>query len=140
MIIRLAEPGEYEEVLEHYKACNYGGGIDEDDLAVIAVDDGMAGAVRLCAENEIKVLRGMQIKPEFQRQGIGTSMLAYLKNHFEMNGCYCLPYKHLAKFYGKIGFEEIPPQDAPGFLAARLESYLSDGNREIIIMKIKDDI
>jgi len=37
----------------------------------------------------------------------------------------------------KIGFEEISPQDAPGFLAARLQRYLSDGNREIIIMQIK---
>jgi len=104
MTIRLAVPGEYEAVLEHYRACNYGGGVDENDLVVIAVNDGIAGAVRICTENDLKVLRGMQIKPEFQQKGIGAAMLAYLKDRIDMNGCYCLPYKHLAKFYGKNRF------------------------------------
>ncbi|HZY37041.1 MAG TPA: GNAT family N-acetyltransferase [Mucilaginibacter sp.] len=138
MIIRLAEPGEYKDVLEYYKACNYGGGLDERDMVVIAVDEHIAGAVRICIENGIKVLRGMQIKPAFQRKGIGAAILKFMAANIEMHACYCLPYKHLLSFYSKIGFEEISLKDAPRFLAERLEKYQSNGNREITIMRIKE--
>jgi len=139
-IIRQALPAEYVLVADHYKICGYGGGLAQDDRVFVAVGEQIVGAVRICFENGVDVLRGMYVKPEFQQKGIGASMLAYLKDHIEMNGCYCLPYKHLERFYAKIGFAEISIHNAPAFLAARLEKYLTGGNREIIIMKVKDDI
>ena len=137
ILIRWADPGEYAAVLQHYEVCNYGGGIDWKDQVAIAVSDQIVGAVRICSENGVMVLRGMQMKPEFQRKGIGSALLEFLEANTVMNDCYCLPYKHLANFYAKIGFEEIPIRDAPVFLAARLEKYRSNGNTEIIIMQIK---
>lgn len=127
MTIRFARPDEYEAVLIHYQACNYGGGIDDKDIVVIAQGTGIAGAVRICVENGSKILRGMQITPAFQRMGIGKMMLLYLTDHFDMADCYCLPYSHLKEFYGVIGFREIRPNEAPGFLAERLEIYLRKG-------------
>jgi GNAT superfamily N-acetyltransferase len=135
VIIRFAEINEYAEVLAHYKTCNYNGGAADEDIIAIAIDEVLIGAVRVCNEHCIQVLRGMQIKPEWQKKGIGSAMLKFVIDHVDMNGCYCLPYKHLRLFYASIGFEEIAPQNAPVFLAERLEKYLSSGN-DIIIMMI----
>lgn len=136
MIIRFAENNEYTEVLAHYVVCNYHGGVEETDRIVIAIDRQVIGAVRICNEHGLEVLRGMQIKPAWQRKGIGSSMLKFLVDQVNMNGCYCLPYKHLTTFYGSIGFREISPRDAPEFLAERLKKYLVSGNNKIVIMAI----
>jgi len=132
--MRFAEITEYPDVLIHYKICNYGGGIRDTDKVVIAIDEQIIGAVRICVEHHTKVLRGMQISPAYQKKGIGTSMLKFLADHVTMHGCYCLPYEHLKAFYAAIGFEEILSQNAPVFLAERLEKYLSSGHNEMIIM------
>jgi N-acetylglutamate synthase-like GNAT family acetyltransferase len=138
--IRFAEIKEYPEVAIHYKACNYNGGVQDNDKVVIAVDKQIIGAVRICTENGINVLRGMQVNPAWQRKGVGSAMLKFLPDQVDMDGCYCLPYKHLKSFYRSIGFEEISTQDAPEFLAERLQKYLSSGNKEIVIMAINKNI
>ena len=140
MNIRFALIHEYPQVLSHYATCNYGGGLDEKDKVVVAVDEQVIGAVRICIENGIKVLRGMQIKPVWQRKGIGSLMLKFLADNADLNGCYCLPFKHLKTFYGLIGFEEISSAYAPAFLAERLEKYLSLGHKEMIIMMINKNV
>jgi GNAT superfamily N-acetyltransferase len=140
MNIRFAEIDEYAGVLNHYTACNYGGGLDDKDMVVVAIDEQVTGAVRICIENGIKVLRGMQIKPAWQKKGIGSLMLKFLADNVDMNGCYCLPFKHLKIFYGLIGFAEILLQDAPEFLRQRLEKYLSLGHDEMIIMMINKNV
>ncbi len=134
MVIRFAGLSEYPEVLTHYKICNYNGGAEDEDIIVIAIDEVLIGAVRICKEHGIQVLRGMQIKPAWQKKGIGSSMLKFLVDNVDMNGCYCLPYKHLKPFYASIGFEEIAPQNAPVFLVERLKKYLSSGQDVIIMM------
>jgi len=136
MTIRFANPDEYQEVQTHYEVCGYGGGLSDEDIVAIAIDGQIIAAVRICHENNLKILRGMQVKPDWQERGIGSSMLKFLDEHLDMNGCYCLPYKHLVNFYALIGFKEILPQNAPRFLAERLEKYLSSGNKEIIVMMI----
>jgi len=135
-IIRFAEVNEYREILMHYETCNYRGGVQPDDKIVIATDGQVIGAVRICFEHGVKVLRGMQVKPAWQKKGIGSSMLKFLAAHVDMDGCYCLPFKHLKLFYSTVGFEEIPISDAPEFLAERLEKYLSSGHNEMVIMAI----
>ena len=140
MNIRFALPHEFPQVLSHYTTCNYGGGLDDKDRVVVAIDEQIIGAVRICNEYGIKVLRGMRIKPAWQKKGIGSSMLKFLADNVDMNGCYCLPFKHLKKFYGLIGFEEISPAYAPAFLAERLEKYLSLGRNEMIIMMINKNV
>jgi GNAT superfamily N-acetyltransferase len=135
-IIRFAEINEYPEILTHYEACNYHGGVQDADKIVIAVDGQIVGAVRICLEHGIKVLRGMQISPAWQRKGIGSSMLKFLADHVDLDGCYCLPFKYLKLFYGAIGFEEISIGDAPEFLSERLEKYLSLGHEQMVVMAV----
>jgi GNAT superfamily N-acetyltransferase len=134
VVIRFAGINEYPEVLTHYKICNYNGGVEDEDIIVIAIDKELIGAVRICSEYGIQVLRGMQIKSAWQKKGLGSSMLKFLVDNVDMNGCYCLPYKHLKSFYASTGFEEIAPQNAPVFLVERLEKYLSSGIDVIMMM------
>jgi len=141
MIIRFAEVNEHPQILKHYQICNYGGGILDADLAVIAIDEQIIGAVRICMENGVKVLRGMQVKPAWQQKGIGSSMLRFLTGKVDLQNCYCLPYRHLKEFYARIGFQEIQPKNAPPFLAERFEKYLSSGgNREMMIMRVNKKV
>jgi len=136
MIIRIIEKTEYLKVRKLYEACNYNGGLQDDDLVVIAEDGELIGAVRICPEHGVKILRGMQIDSACRGEGTGTLMLKFLLENFDMNDCYCIPYKHLKTFYRQIGFEEISPAEAPGFLAERLKKY-SDHGLDVMLMKIK---
>jgi GNAT superfamily N-acetyltransferase len=136
MTIRWADQSEHDAILEFYHRCNYRGGIENSDKVAVALEDDLIGAVRICFENGVKVLRGMQVDVDFQRTGIGLSLLKFLDEQMDMDGCYCLPYAHLKMFYANIGFREIDPVAAPAFLAKRLSEYLKKGSHEIVIMKL----
>lgn len=138
MTIRWAVVEEFDEVRKHYEACGYGGGVDDSDRVAIATAEQLIGSVRICRENGLLVLRRMQVRKEFQRQGIGLAMLKFLKSEMDMVDCYCLPYKHLLNFYGAIGFKEVPKAEAPEFLAMRLDKYASGSEKNITIMQIKN--
>jgi N-acetylglutamate synthase-like GNAT family acetyltransferase len=135
MIIRLAEKSEYAAVAEQYSTCNYRAELLPNDQIIIAIDKQIVGAVRICMEHDVKVLRGMQVGKEFQRQGVGSQMLQYLSRQVDMAGCYCLTHKHLETFYGQIGFMEDTASTAPEFLLERLNEYLNKGYGEMIAMK-----
>jgi GNAT superfamily N-acetyltransferase len=123
-------------VRDFYAERRYGGGIRPDDAVFLAERDGeLVGIVRLAAEEGVIVLRGMQVHPTFQRQGIGRKILATVAQELDGRDCFCIPYAHLVSFYRGIGFDVIEPAKAPTFLRLRLESYLnrSDG-KEYLIM------
>ena len=64
-------------VLNFYAERCYGGGIRPEDAVLLAEHDGeLIGIVRLTTEEGVVVLRGMQVHPRFQRQGIGKRLLA----------------------------------------------------------------
>jgi N-acetylglutamate synthase-like GNAT family acetyltransferase len=136
MTIREATVDEHPAILNLYRVCGYSGGIAGQDLIVIALNQNdIVGAVRICLENGINVLRGMQIHPAFRHQQIGSYMLKFLSENKDLRNCYCLPYNHLKSFYGRIGFKEIKQIDAPDFLVERLNNYIKSGHYHIIIMK-----
>ena len=136
MDIRQALKSEYTEVRNHYEYCSYRGGLQDNDIVVIAVEGrNITGAVRICSEDGEKVLRGMYVHPQFRNLGIGKAILQFLNARIDLSNCYCLPHAHLSRFYGLIGFREITTEDAPAFLVERLESYGSRNRDPIIIMK-----
>jgi GNAT superfamily N-acetyltransferase len=137
MQIRQAVSEEYPAIIEHYLFCSYRGGIEPDDLAVIAAEnDNIAGVVRICFEQGEKVLRGMYIKPAFRGNGLGKRMLSFLKETVDLHGCYCIPFSYLEGFYGSIGFRKINSDEAPGFLAGRYKKYAALWDRPMIMMRI----
>jgi GNAT superfamily N-acetyltransferase len=130
--------GDISRALNFYAERRYGGGIRPEDGVLLAERDGeLVGIVRLAAEDGVVVLRGMQVHPRFQRQGVGKRLLATVAQELDGRGCFCIPYAHLVDFYGEIGFRVIEPAKAPTFLRLRLERYQNrgDGNEYLIMLR-----
>jgi len=125
------------EVGEFYRTMRYGGGVSEADLTLAAKVDGrLAGAVRLCHEGGVIVLRGMQVDPAFQRKGIGHFLLTQCIPYLDRGRAYCLPCAQLVEFYLQGGFVLTPPDALPPFLAARLARYVSKGQRVLGMQRL----
>src|SRR5438093_11995006 len=125
-------------MVNFYAERRYGGGIQPEDAVRLAERDGeLVGIARLAAEEGVVVLRGMQVHPRFQRQGIGKRLLATVAHELDGRGCFCIPYAHLVGFYGGIGFHVMEPAKAPTFLRLRLEKYRDrgDGNGYLIMRR-----
>jgi N-acetylglutamate synthase-like GNAT family acetyltransferase len=122
--IRRATAEDIPQAREFYTRRGYGGGIAPEDAVLLAEQGGdIVGIVRLAPEEGEIVLRGMQVHPTYQRQGIGLQFLAALANELGNRTCFCIPYAHLEDFYGRIGFAAIDLADAPPFLRSRVEGY-----------------
>ena len=136
--VRRAMAEDISRAANFYAERRYGGGIRPEDSVLLAEHDGeLVGIVRLTAEEDVVVLRGMQVHPRFQRQGIGKRLLATVAQELDGRGCFCIPYAHLVGFYGGIGFRAIEPAKAPTFLRLRLERYQDrgDGNEYLIMRR-----
>ncbi len=98
-----------------------------DDLFFLAFSAGeLIGTVRFCIEEEAPMLRSMMIHRDYRSRGVGHKLLSDFANYLDAHahrGTFCLPYGHLVKFYGFIGFEKIAEADAPTFLIERLKQY-----------------
>lgn len=122
--VALAGKEELFEILNFYRDIGYRGGARETDTILVArIEDRVIGAVRLCTEESVIVLRGMQISREYQRQGIGTRLLNECVPFFNAGISYCLPYDHLMGFYQQIDFQPVNPAELPNFLRQRLAGY-----------------
>ncbi len=111
-----------------YLECGYGGGIGVADTAYAAIrEEHIVAAVRLCGEHEYIVLRGMQVLPGFQQRGIGSRLLAACVSHLNDGVAFCLPYAHLARFYGAVGFTTAHQVVVPSFLQERQTRYAASG-------------
>jgi N-acetylglutamate synthase-like GNAT family acetyltransferase len=129
--VRRATDTELPDVLRLYAAWQYSGEVRPEDAIFIAEQDGcLIGVVRLVAEGGTTVLRGMRVQPDFQRQRIGSRLLDAAVAALGRQECYCIPYAHLVDFYGRAGFVTVASNEAPAFLAERLERYRQRGPAE----------
>ncbi len=136
VVLRTAQPQEFEHVASFYRSNDYLPQIDPDDLFVVAEREGaVCGVVRLCEEHGVLLLRGMRVARAAQRQGIGTQLLGAAAERVDSRECYCVPHRHLDRFYAQIGFEEIEPGRAPPFLEQRWKEYRRDYGLDVIIMR-----
>lgn len=124
-----------QDVAELYKEAGYGAAVQPGDTVIVAKAAGrVVGAVRLCAEEQVTVLRGMQVKEAFQRQGIGFMLLRACQPYLEQEVAFCLPYTHLVSFYSAADFQVVSGEKLPAFLAQRLASYLA-GGQQVLAMR-----
>lgn len=131
--IRKLMKTDFEEARRFYESVDYVQKLDPDNLYHGAFhNDEMIGIVRLAFENEVWVLRGMQVRAAYQFLGIGTRLIKALEADIPSKDCFCLPYRWLEKFYGQIGFKTTPRESAPEFLLTRLAEYRSP---DLILMK-----
>jgi GNAT superfamily N-acetyltransferase len=130
---------ERDRVLTFLRSEGYATPIQESDQMFAAwVDDEVAGAVRLAIEEGTLVLRGMRVRSDLQRRGIGRQLLRRLDAEIGTRRCYCIPYAWLTGFYGTIGFTTMAPADAPVFLADRLVTYRQRGIDALVMMRPGD--
>jgi len=132
----VANKDELPAAQRFYESRGYcGAAIVPSDFVVLAKRlDKIAGIGRLCQERELLWLRGMQVEPQFQRQGIGTKILQRLDQEIGNRWCCCLPYDHLVSFYRQAGFESTV-ENLPPALGARLMDYLSRGLRVVAMVR-----
>lgn len=127
-IIRVAATSDHPRILAAYNAWGYGHGLSPSDtIYMLEFGSELAGLVRRTYEHGVTMLRGMFVAPDRQRQGNGMRLLqAFVR---ELNGveCYCLPYTHVAGFYGKVGFVPVPEHTIAAFLQERLVEYRGRG-------------
>ena len=124
----IAPHREHAALNELYLRLSYHGGIADDDVVFVAhVDGEPVGLVRRSVESGLLMLRGMQVAPEHQRQGIGRRLLRAFVEDLPAADCYCIPYAHLPHFYARGGFALLDESEAPGFLSARLHRYRAEG-------------
>lgn len=128
------------QVRTFYEQVGYGGGVSEADTVLAAsAGERIVGAVRLCKEHGVIVLRGMYVAPDCQRQGVGRALLTGCLPWLDRGEAFCLPYDHLIGFYREAGFEPAASNALPPFLRARLEGYLAKGQRVLGMRRPADN-
>ncbi len=111
-----------------------------NDLAVYIAEDAgvIIGAVRLCREEGRTLLRTMHVDAAYRGRGIGRRLLEAFQEAVRDVECYCIPFQHLVRFYGMIGFATIPPEQAPPHIQERLRQYRARGMNGIVMRREKD--
>jgi GNAT superfamily N-acetyltransferase len=134
--VSVAEKNELHVAQRFYESRGYGGAaVVPSDFVVLAKErDRIVGVGRLCQEQELLWLRGMQVEPQFQRQGIGARILGRLDQEIGNRWCCCLPYDHLVNFYRQARFERAA-ENLPIALGERLDSYLSRGLKIVAMVR-----
>lgn len=133
--VALAVESELPEVLDLYERVGYTGGVAEDDRVLVAHRAGrIVGAVRLCHETGLLVLRGMYVLEDSRGSGVGTALLARASREIGTAESWCVPYVHLMDFYSRIGFREATGR-VPGFLGERRDRYARRGARVTVMRR-----
>ncbi len=136
MQMRVLNAGDLGRVRDFYDRMGYHGDVRASDLVLAAEDGGeLIGAVRLCEEEGERVLRGMYIRRDHQRSGLGTEMLNRLVAFLGARRCWCVPFDHLTGFYGKAGFRTADRMEAPEFLRIRLATYRERGMKVTLMVR-----
>ena len=107
------------------------------DLFFLAEEnDELLGTVRFCVEHNHPMLRSMMVREASRGTGVGQRLLGAFAEYLDtqnIRGVFCLPYTHLEKFYGKIGFRRA--EEMPEFLRARLAEYNQPAPRMICMRR-----
>lgn len=139
MEIKIATEDSFSDVIKFYHAINGEENtvIQATEQVVVACSDHLIiGAVRVCRESGVLVLRTLYVLPQYRGLGTATKILKKVKEIIDNDECYCLPYPHVRSFYGRIGFVEIEYVDLPTFLQKRYTEY--NQSFRVIAMKKVD--
>ena len=79
----------------------------------------------------------MFINPEFQKQGLGTTLLKFIEPIMNEKNSYCIPFSHLKRFYKQIDFIDINKKGVPNFLLRRYENYQKNGHNVKLMQRVK---
>jgi N-acetylglutamate synthase-like GNAT family acetyltransferase len=140
MFLTIFWRGDLRSARGFYESCGYDSPIDDTDRVLVARDGfgQIVAAVRLCHEEEYLVLRGVLVREDCQRQGIGSKLLKEAEGFMKTQACHCLPFCHLVKFYEKFGFREVDEHEVPTHLQDRLKEYRQNPEEEKYTVMIRN--
>lgn len=102
------------------------------------IENTIVGVCRFCVEENTPMLRSMIVHAPLRSHKIGAKILESFAQYLDKNNyrsTYCIPYDHLEKFYGLIGFKVIKEEDAPAFLQERIQGYRERNPEAFMIMR-----
>jgi N-acetylglutamate synthase-like GNAT family acetyltransferase len=142
VIIRDGTEADVERVNDYYQSRRRSRGAKMTDFLLLAEDEvgTVVGVVMLRQEQGYVVLRGMDIRQDYRRQGLGARMLHHLEQHMRDQDCYCLPYAHLIPFYAIAGFEVADEASLPEPLRERLNEHHHEMSDARIQQLMQDDL
>ena len=111
-----------------------------DQIYVAQIGSEVVGVVRLATESGVLVLRGMRVRADVQRRGVGSQLLDRLNDGIGDEACWCIPYGWLTGFYGRIGFRLAAVGDAPRFLAERHQGYIQNGMDVVVMVRASGEL
>lgn len=125
---------EREIVIAFLRREGYSGSIGKSDRFFVSELAGeIVAAVRLSHDEGVLVLRGMRVRCDVQRHGVGTRLLSRVVLAVQSETCYCIPYRWLIHLYAKADFREVTDEEVPAFIASRYAKYVSDG-LDVVLM------
>ena len=128
-IVRVASADEHPSIEQFYRREGYNRSVAPSDIVVVAESGGHTlGVVKLSSEHGCLVLRGMRVREDSRRRGIGSSLLRSLIELIGGRACYCLPFAHLVEFYARAGFSLLSDDEVPPFLRERADHYRQMGD------------
>ena len=123
-----ASGAERQSAMGFLRAAGYSQPIqDADEVFAAWTGSEVVGAVRLAREHGVLVLRGMRVREDLRRRGVGRQLLRSLDEAIGKTTCWCISYSWLTAFYGTIGFKVADVAHAPAFLAERRRQYVQEG-------------
>ena len=137
MKIERALASQVSDLEAFYRITGYNGPVAPEDQVIYVTQKGHTiGVGRLSGEKDVFVLRGMRVLKENRGRGVGKAILDTLVREASSRDCFCIPYSSLRQFYSAVGFNEIKPSEAPGFLYDRFMQYQVRG-LDVVIMRRK---
>jgi len=121
--VRQATVKDFSSVIRLYEEWGYGGTYTPgDEIWLAEAGSETIGLVRLVKEQELRILRGMYVTPQWRGNRVASTLLASITANLT-EPCWCIPYAHLVEFYRQAGFVPVPEAEAPVFLQERLGRY-----------------
>jgi GNAT superfamily N-acetyltransferase len=134
---RAASQAELPDVTRFYRANDCSAAVAPGDCMLIAQEENeIVGVVRICEEDSAVALRGMYVKPELQRRGLGSALLREASQAIGVRSCYCVPYTHLQAFYSRFGFHTVEPGRTRGLLRRRRDQSRARGLDVVVMLRL----
>ncbi|PSU45526.1 GNAT family N-acetyltransferase [Photobacterium frigidiphilum] len=129
------EPLRFPLVNRLYKSYYPAGKAKKDEIIWVGDNEkGIICVVRFKQFENIQLLTGMLVHPEFREQGIAKDLLVATKTQINYKPCYCFAFRELIPLYSNANFHLVDKTELPEILSNRLIRYISSG-KDLVAMR-----
>lgn len=137
IIYRQLDPIRLPLVNKIYKSFYPSGKAKRDETIWVAESNkSIIASVRFKTIDDIQLLTGMLVIPEYRLQGIAYKLIEACRNQINQQACYCFAFQELEVFYQKSGFHTINSENLPNNIKQRFQRYANSGKNLIPMLFI----